>query len=255
MTTHLSPEPESVADHSTTEPQDSVRIDPKTQRLVERWHLHCGTIQYFIVGPGATAMHRCSEPVYEGFRPTMTAEESAIAKRAIAILTRRHAWDLAAGVPEIKQALAEAAGTARPLPEQEPDGTPAAVPQRPCTPAAKALLQSRVVGVDPDVATCILLTVAKVAGISVAEITETPKHHPSGMPFDQIRRATHARYLAIAAIYDAHPGIQQKTVALYLGREFSAISAALLRHRHLLGTKSYAAQYTALKAALAPVPA
>jgi hypothetical protein len=185
----------------------------------------------------------------------MTAEESAIANRAIAILTRRHAWDLAAGVPEIKQALAEAAGTASPLPEREPIGPPAAVPQRPCTPAAKALLQSRVVGVDPHKATRILAAVAKVAGVSIAETQEAPKHHPSGVPYDQIRRATHARYLAIAAIYDAHPGIQQKTVALYLGREFSAISAALLRHRHLLGTRSYAAQHNAINAALAPVPA
>lgn len=73
---------------------------------IVRWHLHRGTHRYYIVGPGGTAMHPCSEPDYVGRHPTIQPREAAIARAAIADLNQRFRDNRDAGPEEIKQALA-----------------------------------------------------------------------------------------------------------------------------------------------------
>jgi hypothetical protein len=86
------------------------KVERDTIQLpVQRWHLHRGTVQYFICGPGSAAMHPCSAPVYQGRYPTITVREGAIARKAIDILHDRHGQNRDAGPKDIQAALNEAA--------------------------------------------------------------------------------------------------------------------------------------------------
>jgi hypothetical protein len=86
------------------------KVERNTIQLpVQRWHLHRGTVQYFICGPGPAAMHPCSQPVYQGRYPTISVREGVIARKAIAILTTYHGQNKDAGPKVIKDALKEAA--------------------------------------------------------------------------------------------------------------------------------------------------
>jgi hypothetical protein len=71
-----------------------------------RWHLHQGTVTLFIVGPGEFAMHKCSEPVYQG--KIGTNKERDIAKIAIASLNANIQNNYEAAAEVIIQALADA---------------------------------------------------------------------------------------------------------------------------------------------------
>ena len=71
-----------------------------------RWYLHKGTVTLFIVGPGEFAMHKCSEPVYQG--KIGTKKERDIAKIAIASLNADIQNNYEAGAGVIIKALADA---------------------------------------------------------------------------------------------------------------------------------------------------
>ncbi len=75
---------------------------------VNRWHIWRGTVQWFIVGPGANAMQACSKPVYIGRHPTIGAREAAVARVAIRNLSERHAQDKELGPEEIRTFIAQA---------------------------------------------------------------------------------------------------------------------------------------------------
>lgn len=60
----------------------------------QEWEIYVGLIRLYIVGPGPSAMHHCSEPVYRG--QIGTPEEWAIANQAIDILKDEYDEDVTA---------------------------------------------------------------------------------------------------------------------------------------------------------------
>lgn len=86
------------------------RLDRETVNLsnIQRWHLHRGTVQWFICGPGSHAMHPCSASVYEGRQPTIGVREAAVARKAIGILDERHRHNNELGPADIQRILDEA---------------------------------------------------------------------------------------------------------------------------------------------------
>lgn len=77
-----------------------------TPQAFEPWHLHTGTVQLFIVGPGQHAMLACTESYYTG--RIGSDEELQIARLALDILSREHGQDKDAGPAEIRAALERA---------------------------------------------------------------------------------------------------------------------------------------------------
>lgn len=71
--------------------------------LLDEWYLWVGSIYLYIIGPGPTAMRRCSQ---RNMNPG-TPEEIALAERALAILNERHRENSADGEAEILAALQE----------------------------------------------------------------------------------------------------------------------------------------------------
>jgi len=69
--------------------------------LLDEWYLWVGSIYLYIVGPGSTAMRRCSR---RNMNPG-TPEEIALAERALAILNEHHRENVADGEPEILAAM------------------------------------------------------------------------------------------------------------------------------------------------------
>ena len=65
------------------------------------WELHVGSVYLYIIGPGPTAMRRCSR---RSISPG-TATEREIAERALAILNELHRENKDAGADEILAAL------------------------------------------------------------------------------------------------------------------------------------------------------
>jgi hypothetical protein len=90
---------------------DSILSGSAPPVTLVRWHLHRGTHRYYIVGPGATAMHPCSVPDYANRTPTIQPREAAIARHAIQSLNIHHREDRDAGPAEIKLALQQAAAS------------------------------------------------------------------------------------------------------------------------------------------------
>jgi hypothetical protein len=88
---------------------DSINRDKAPPITILRWHLHRGTVRYFIVGPGSSAMHPCSIPDYASRSPTIRPREAAIARHAIQLLNIKHREDRDAGPAEIILALEQAA--------------------------------------------------------------------------------------------------------------------------------------------------
>jgi hypothetical protein len=86
------------------------RIDRDTVRFqnIQRWHLHRGTVQWFICGPGADAMLACSAPDYEGRHPTIGRREAAVARKAIGLLDEFHRHSRNLGPADIQRVLNEA---------------------------------------------------------------------------------------------------------------------------------------------------
>jgi hypothetical protein len=80
-----------------------------TAHRIHVWHLHRGTAQWFICGPGPAAMLACSAPDYTGRSPKMTDREKRIAHKAIEILEANHRENTEAGPKEIQHALTQAA--------------------------------------------------------------------------------------------------------------------------------------------------
>ena len=70
------------------------------------WYLHVGTVNLYIVGPGPSAMLRCSEPYYTG--EIGSDEEKAIARIAVDQLNRELEQNISSG-PEIIVAALEKA--------------------------------------------------------------------------------------------------------------------------------------------------
>lgn len=75
----------------------------RAPQLLERWHLHTGTVKLFISGPGPEAWLACSESYYSG--QIGSEEEREIAHAALAILNEQHGQDKDAGPAEIRAAL------------------------------------------------------------------------------------------------------------------------------------------------------
>lgn len=67
------------------------------------WELHVGSVYLYIIGPGPTAMRRCS---LRNINPGTPAERD-LARRAIAILNERFRENKDAGDAEILAALME----------------------------------------------------------------------------------------------------------------------------------------------------
>jgi len=72
-------------------------------QIVPQWEIHVGSVRLYIVGPGPHAMHRCSEPVYQG--KIGTPEEWAIARKALRILANEHMDDMEADATTIQRVL------------------------------------------------------------------------------------------------------------------------------------------------------
>lgn len=87
---------------------DRVERDAVQLPNIQRWHLHRGTVQWFICGPGADAMHACSAPVYEGRHPTIGWREAVVARKALGILDERHRYSKDLGPADIQRILDEA---------------------------------------------------------------------------------------------------------------------------------------------------
>lgn len=85
--------------------EGAVASAPRTEFLpaTPGWHLHVGTVQLFIVGPGPEAWLACSEASYLG--QVGTDEERNLARRALRFLSLRHAKDMDAGVDTIRHAM------------------------------------------------------------------------------------------------------------------------------------------------------
>lgn len=69
--------------------------------LLPEWYIHTGSVYLYIVGPGPTAMRRCS---VRSMTPG-TLREWDIAQKAILILNQLYRENDEAGVPEILAAL------------------------------------------------------------------------------------------------------------------------------------------------------
>lgn len=67
------------------------------------WEIHVGSVFLYLVGPGPTAMRRCSR---RNINPGTPAEWE-LAERALAILKVRHYNDKEAGESEILAVLVE----------------------------------------------------------------------------------------------------------------------------------------------------
>ena len=67
------------------------------------WEIHVGSVHLFLVGPGPTAMRKCSR---RNINPG-TPEEWELARRALAILNDRYRENKEAGEAEILAALLE----------------------------------------------------------------------------------------------------------------------------------------------------
>ena len=87
---------------------DRIERDAVQLPNIQRWHLHRGTVQYFICGPGADAMHPCSAPVYQGRHPTIGVREALVARKALGILDDRHRHSRDIGPADIQRILEEA---------------------------------------------------------------------------------------------------------------------------------------------------
>ena len=68
-----------------------------------KWEIYVGNVFLYIVGPGPTAMRRCSR---RNLNPG-TPDEWALARRALEILKVRHYNNKEAGEAEILAALVE----------------------------------------------------------------------------------------------------------------------------------------------------
>lgn len=68
------------------------------------WEIHVGVVHLYLVGPGPTAMRKCSRANYA---TPGTPEEWELARRALAILNERHRENKEAGEDEILAALLE----------------------------------------------------------------------------------------------------------------------------------------------------
>lgn len=78
--------------------------DPAVSTLPPpEWEIYVGNVYLYIVGPGPTAMRRCSR---RGNTPG-TPDEWELAQRALNILKVRHYNDKEAGEAEILAALVE----------------------------------------------------------------------------------------------------------------------------------------------------
>jgi len=71
--------------------------------LLDEWYLWVGSIYLYIVGPGSTAMRRCSQ---RNMNPG-TPDEIALAVRALAILNEHHRENIADGEDVILTVLKE----------------------------------------------------------------------------------------------------------------------------------------------------
>lgn len=190
-------------------------IDPPANPATTTvWHLYRGTVRYFILGPGSSAMHPCSEPVYEGRHPTMTAEESRIANIAVDLLRQRHSQDTSAGVEEIKRALADAAAGVKPAKPK-----PAAMGPKSVSP-----LKPESVVIDPADIRRVKQVVAGVTGVSIAQIESVSTAATAGI--------SAAKSLYFGALTARWPRAEQRQLAAAVNRSASTFSNTLQRHHY-----------------------
>lgn len=186
---------------------------PDAIQQTNRWHLHRGTVQWFIVGPGPNAWLACSAPDYASRKPTIQPDESALARAAIALLESKHSQDTSAGVAEIKQALTDAAAGVKPAKPH-----PLATPFNPSKP-----LKPESVVIDHAEVRRIKQVVSEITGVSVAQIESV------STPIGQISTAKNLYYGAVHARW---PKAEQRQLAAAVNRSASTFGSTVNRHHY-----------------------
>lgn len=188
---------------------------PDATAQTTRWHLHRGTVQWFLVGPGPHAWLACSEPDYVSWRkPVMQPGESALARAALALLESRHSQDTSAGVEEIKRALADAAAGVKPAKPR-----PAAMGPKSVSP-----LKPESVVIDPADIRRVKQVVAGVTGVSIAQIESVSTAATAGI--------SAAKSLYFGALTARWPRAEQRQLAAAVNRSASTFSNTLQRHHY-----------------------
>lgn len=178
------------------------------------WHLHRGTVQWFLVGPGPQAWLACSAPDYASRKPAILPAELAIARAALALLKSRHAQDTAAGVEEIKKALADAASGVKPA-KPKPAAAPPLTAKHP---------KPEPIDIDPAEVLRIKRVVAEVTCISMAQIDSG-----SAAPSPRVSAAKNLFHGALSARW---PRAENRQLAAAVNRSGSTFGSRLQRHRY-----------------------
>jgi hypothetical protein len=181
-----------------------------------RWHLHQGTVQWFIVGPGPSVWLACSAPDYASRKPTIQPDESALARAAIALLEIRHPQDNSAGVEEIKKALADAAAGVKPV--RSKPTTVSFVPSKPA--------KSEHIVIDADEVQRIKQAVSEVTGVSIALIDASNNHDSATV------RSANAKLMFCGAVLARWPQATRNLIASAIGRSQSTLSYYSRNHTY-----------------------
>lgn len=201
-----------------TEPS-TTETTPEAIQQTTRWHLHRGTVQWFIVGPGPNAWLACSAPDYASRKASIQPDESALARAAIALLEFRHAQDNSAGVEEIKKALADAAAGVKPV-RSKP--TTLSFDSSKSTKPAKPQWTT----IDADEVQHIKQVVSEITGVPIDLIDATNNYHNTKTP------SGNAKLMFCGAVLARWPQATRNLIASAIGRSQATLSYYSRNHTY-----------------------